>query len=139
MYNPNSVRKPNMIAMEKFAEHYVIHNNASSAYKYAFPEKKDRSVKSLTSYASRYLHKPKVQEMIALKKEELKETVLFTKEAFINNLVDAAKKAKDNRQFAAYNQIMTNVGKLLDFYNNQIDLTSNGEKINIVLNLGDNE
>jgi len=128
-------KKKDILAHDKFADHYSVYENATQAYLHCFP---NASYATAGTEGAKLLKQPHIQEKIERFKEEFKIKFMYSKEKMIQELLGAAAEARAIYQYNAYNNIMNSVTKLLDLApKTSLDLTSGGKSIQINLNLGD--
>lgn len=122
-------------AHEKFCQHYSEYGNATQAYLFAWPNVKYGTAKT---EGSEMLTKPDIAERIDQLKEEFAVQYKQTKEGTIRDLIQSAEEAKTAGQFSAYAKLREMIIKMCGLSEpSKIDVTSGGEKINIILNLND--
>ena len=122
-------------AHEKFCSMYADTGNATGSYLYAFSGVTYGSAREL---GSKLLTNIDIKNLIDIYKEENKIKYDFDKEKTERDLIQTAEEAKRLGQFQAYAKLREMVIKIRGYYaKNEIDITSNGEKISINLNLND--
>lgn len=124
-------------AHEKFCQHYSEYGNATQAYLYAFPSVTYKSAREL---GSNLLTNIDIAERIDCLKEEFAVQYNQTKEGTIRDLIQSAEEAKAQGQFTAYAKLREMIIKMTGFYMaEKVDVTSQGQKIVINLNLNDDD
>lgn len=120
-------------ADEAFCQHYAQYGNATQAYLSAYPKVVYTTAKAEGPKKTAI---PCIAERIEAIKEEFAVSIQQTKERTVEALILSAEEAKAAGQFNAYAKMRDMIIKMCGFYEpNKIDVTSQGDKITINLDL----
>jgi phage terminase small subunit len=117
----------------KFIDEYISNGFiASNAYAKAYGASPNTS----RSVASVLLDDPLIKAEIELRKAELRERANIKKEDIVNTLLQLIEQCKTDKDKNHMIKALDMLNKMNGLYQNNLDITSGGEKISINIDLG---